>query len=269
MKLNTIKYLTLSLFFLVLSFWWVFIYSNNYIDTLHNNLYTVIYPLLSLFGGIIGLISAVKWGGYKSYIGKSIIFLSLGLFAQFFGQASYAYYIYILDLEPFPSIGDLGYFGSIIFYFFGALYLGVAMRTGKQLKEIKNIFLMFLVGLISFFVVYGFFLRHYSFDASDLLVSILNYAYPIGQSIYLAITVGIFLLSYNYAKGLMRVPVLLLLAALVTQFFADFMFLFQTNNESWYVGGINDFIYSIAYFLMGVGLLYIERALGNLRSENK
>lgn len=267
MNVNTIKYVGLSLIFLVLSIWWGFIYSNNYIDTIHNNLYTVTYPILSLLGSILGALSAIKWGGYKSYIGKSIIFLSLGLFSQFFGQFVYAYYIYILDTEAFPSVGDIGYFGSIVFYFFGAIYLGLAMGIGRQLKEFKNIFLIILVALVSFSIVYGFFLRNYIFDKSELLTSILNYAYPIGQSIYLALTVSILLLSFNYAKGLMRFPVLVLLFALTTQFFADFMFLFQTNNDSWYVGGVNDFIYSISYFLMGAGLLYIERALVKLKSK--
>lgn len=269
MNANTIKYFGLSGIFLALSLWWAFIYSNNYIDTAHNNLYTVTYPILSLLGSIVGIFSAVKWGAYKSYIGKSIIFLSLGLFAQFFGQAGYTYYIYILKVEPFPSVGDIGYFSSIVFYFFGALYLGLAMGLGRQLKEFKNIFLITIVAIASFSVVYGFFLRNYIFDKSDLLVSTLNYAYPLGQSLYLALTVSIFLLSYNYAKGLMRFPVIMLLFALATQFFADFMFLFQTNHESWYVGGINDFIYSVAYFLMGAGLLYIERALAKFRSKNK
>ena len=74
------------------------------------------YGLIALWGGIWGLITTLKWGSIRSIIGRAITMFALGLFAQEFGQLAYAYYILVLHIEvPYPSIGDVGYFGSVIF----------------------------------------------------------------------------------------------------------------------------------------------------------
>src|SRR3989344_8362340 len=112
------------IFFTGLTLWWITIWFRGLTSGIENNAFTLIYPFLSLIGGASGLIAAKKWGGFGSLLGRSISFFSIGLLAQFFGQASYAYYIYLAGVEvPYPSICDLGYFGSIGFYILGIIYL--------------------------------------------------------------------------------------------------------------------------------------------------
>src|SRR3989344_2173025 len=114
----------LSFFFLVLTIWWISIYARGLVEGPENNSFTLIYPLFSLVGSIAGLFVAEKWGGFKSLMGKVICTFSFGLLAQFLGQVLYAYYIYIQGIEvPYPSMGDIGYFGSVIFYIIASIYL--------------------------------------------------------------------------------------------------------------------------------------------------
>ena len=115
----------LSVFvFGITSIWWLTIYFRNLTEGQENNIYTLIYPALALIGGIIGCNAAQNWGGLKSSFGKAIYFLSFGLLAQFIGQAIYAYYIYVLHVEvPYPSFGDIGYFGSVLLYIVALFYL--------------------------------------------------------------------------------------------------------------------------------------------------
>lgn len=122
------------IFFALLSVWWISIYFRGLKDANENNYFTLIYPLMSLAGGLAGLFYSKKWGGFKSSLGTAISFFSFGILAQFMGQASYAYLIYIKGIEvPYPSIGDIGFFGSILFYIFAAYSLA-KMIGAKSLK---------------------------------------------------------------------------------------------------------------------------------------
>ena len=55
----------------------------------------------------------------------------------------------------------------------------------------------------------------------------------------------------------MKKPILFLIFALIFQFISDFTFLYQSNQGSWYVGGLNDYMYLLSYFLMTIALINI------------
>ncbi len=62
--------------------------------------------LVALVGAIIGYTGARKWGGFKTVLGKSLMFFSIGLFAQEAGQLIYTYYVYGANIQiPYPSWG--------------------------------------------------------------------------------------------------------------------------------------------------------------------
>lgn len=244
--------------FVPLSVWWVMIYARGLHEGLENNMYTLIYPLLSLLGGAIGHIVAQKWGGFKSIFGRAISFFSFGLFAQFFGQAMYAYYIYIQNIEvPYPSLGDVGYFGSVIFYILAVLALGKVIAIHTNLKSVSGKLWAFLIPLVGLIISYLFFLKGYVFDFSQPIKLVLDFGYPLGEALYISIAVLILILSRNVLGGMMRNPLRLLIFALVVQYISDFMFLYQANAGTWYVAGINDFLYSVSYMLLTLSLTYI------------
>jgi len=81
------------------------------------------YFVIPLWGSLWGFYIARKWGVLKSILGKLLLLFSFGLFLQTLGQNSYTYYDNFLHIVvPYPSLGDVFYFGCIIVYGY-AVYL--------------------------------------------------------------------------------------------------------------------------------------------------
>src|SRR5881392_3642318 len=101
-----------TLVFLVYLGWWL-----SFQHVVENQGLTVqwfggTYGVVALIGAIIGFFASRRWGGYKTLLGKSLMFFSLGLLAQEAGQLILTYYIYGSKIQiPYPSWGDVAYFG--------------------------------------------------------------------------------------------------------------------------------------------------------------
>ena len=255
-------------FYLVMTIWWISMFFRGLKGSNENNYFTLIYPLLSLMGGISGLIFANKWGGFKSYIGKTLSLFSFGLLAQFFGQAAYAYYIYIKGIDvPYPSIGDIGYFGSVIFYIWAACILAKLSGLTISFQSLKNKFIVLLIPLVVLVVSYFLFLQGYEFDFANKLKIFLDFGYPLGEAVYVSIAVIALLVSSNFLGGIMKKPIIFFILALIFQYFCDFVFLYQSNHSMWYVGGINDYMYFASYFLMTLALVDIGNTFNRIKNS--
>jgi hypothetical protein len=225
-------------------------------DTDQAELFSAIYGSLALFGGVSGLFISKKWGGRKSLIGKSVLFASLGLLAQELGQVTYSMYTYLWHQEiPYPSLGDIGYFGSVLFYILAAYFLIRATsvktdRSGWQSKILVTVLpLAILAGS------YIMFLKQYEFDFSQPLAVFLDFGYPLGQALYIALALLAFLLSRKYLGGVMRPVILAVLFSLILQYAADFVFLYQVSRDTWVTGGANELMYLVSYFAMTLSLI--------------
>ncbi len=255
-----------SFYFLILTIWWVSMYFRNLQEGPENNYFTLIYPFMSLLGGVMGLYVARKWGGFTSYLGKSISMFSFGLLAQFIGQAVYAYYIYVLGVDvPYPSWGDLGYFGSVVFYILGAIYLAKVSGFKFSFRSYRGKVISIIIPLLLLIISYLFFLKGYEYDWSDKLKIVLDFGYPLGQAIYVSIAILAFLMSRNLLGGFLKKPFIFFIAVLVFQYLSDFTFLYQASRGTWYVGGINDFMYFASYYLMTLALIYIGGVFKEIR----
>lgn len=256
-------------FLILLTVWWISIFYRNLETGIENNAFTLIYPWLSLFGGILGLFIAKKWGGFKSYLGSSLSFFSLGLLAQFFGQVCYAYNIYIRLIEvPYPSVGDIGYFGSVILYIIATYYLGQSAGAKFNLKNYKGRALAILIPALMLILSFSIFLKDYVPDSGQWMKTFLDFGYPLGQAIYVSFALLAFLLSRQMLGGIMRKPILFLIFALIIQYISDFTFLYQVNRNSWYVGGVNDYMYLVSYFFMTLSLIYIGNAFKIIQAKS-
>ena len=123
------------LVFLLFAVWWLAL---KWLDPSHvlYQVFSATYGVMALMGAIWGLTISKRWGGVSSVVGKALIFFSLGLFAQEFGQIVYSSYAFFLKVQiPYPSLGDLGYFGSIPLYFMGVYYLAKASGIRFSLKN--------------------------------------------------------------------------------------------------------------------------------------
>lgn len=237
--------------------WWITLnFSNATSEALQ--LWAAAYQIVAFFGACIGVVIAYHWGGHRSVIGRAILSFSVGLFLQCFGQTSYSFYIYYLNQSvPYPSVGDIGYFGSIFAYLYGALALARAAGVSISLKSYRGQLLAVLLPLLMLIISYVFFLRGYEFDGSAPLKTFLDFGYPFGQALYVSVALLGYLLSRNILGGMMRKPILVFIGALILQYFSDFTFLYQASQGTWYAGGINDALYLCAYLAMTLALLYV------------
>jgi hypothetical protein len=215
------------------------------------------YQLMAWFGVICGFYLAGLWGGWKSLVGRASLAFAFGLLAQSFGQSVFSYFFYKGINTPYPSIADVGFFGSIPFYIYGAFLLVKFYNTKKSLNSLKNFALIFIIPIGMLLISYFIFLNGYQFDWSQPLKIILDFGYPLGQSAYVSLAILAFLLSLSSLGGIMKKPTLLFIFSLVAQYVADYTFLYKSNNGTFVGGGIVDYLYLIAYFLMAVSLIQL------------
>lgn len=214
------------------------------------------YQIVAIFGAVVGLLAAKKWDGYKSLPGRAVTWFSIGLFLQSFGQSVYSYYNFFQNaVIPYPSLGDIGFMGSVIVYIIGAFTILKASGFQFTIRSYRKKLIAVVVPVILLISCYVFFLYGYVFDWPQPIKIFLDFAYPLGQAVYISIVLVAYLTSLNYSLGAMKYPLLLLLIALTFQYISDFTFLYQANAGTWHVGGINDFLYFISYSLMAFSLL--------------
>ncbi len=239
-----------------MSLWWFTIFIRVLKDGLENNIFTNIYGLMALYGSIFGFLISFRWGGSKSLMGRMFLAFSSGLFSQFLGQIFYIYYIYVLHIEvPYPSIGDLFFTLSVIFYIVGAIYLGRIVGAHFNMQSLKGKLRALLIPLMVLALSYWIFLKDIDYDWSKPLSVFFDFIYPFGQALYISIALVAYLFSRNMLGGIMKTPILLLIASLFTQYLGDFFFTYLTYKEAWYVGGIDDYLFFLSYSFMTFSIL--------------
>ncbi|MCE9585335.1 hypothetical protein K8Q94_01805 [Candidatus Nomurabacteria bacterium] len=271
MNKNQFKLVLSLVLFLVLFFTlsWLDLPLLNIFKSSNSELnWTDLYQVLALIGGIVGLIVSRSWGGYNSLIGRSIMFFSIGLFLQSLGQIIFSFYDLVLHVDvPYPSIADIGFFGSVLAYIYGVILLFKASGFKIYKKNIINHVFIYLTIILFLFLSYFFLIKNHYFDWNNYLKLFLDLAYPVGQSIYVSITFMVLFFSRNILGGVMKKPVLLLLVALIFQYLSDCIFLYQQNLGIWEVGGINDYFYCLSYALMTLALLYFGITFNKIKNS--
>ena len=268
-KANILK-IILIVFFIYFFAWWLILqyFTGNATSILF---WSNLYQLIALIGGISGIIvSKNLFYGMRSciLIEKSILFMSIGLLFQVFGQIVFGSYFFIYGVDiPYPSLADVGFFGSSLFYIRGLLYL--AGITGIRLKLIsfwhkKEVLLIPIVLLL---VSYFIFLDKYNFDWNYPMRIFLDFGYPFIEITYVTIALIILLYGKNLVGGIMNWPPLLL--AMFMQYSADFNFIYQVKNGTWVNGGYGDLLYLIAYFILAYSLIGLGLTFKNLIENNK
>ena len=256
-KNNKFLYRVTFALFITLTLWYLYIHHIGLGGTLTvRQIWGSSYQILAILGGITGLFVARTWG-YKSIFGKAILFFAIGLLLQSFGQTVDSFYNFFLNATiPYPSLGDVGFFGSVIAYIIASMYLLKATGISVSIKSVKGKLLAISVPLIILVACYFFFLQGYQFDWTNKLKIFLDFGYPLGQATYVSVALLSYLSSKNYFGGTLRLPFVFLVVALVFQYFSDFTFLYQANAGTWYVGGLNDYLYFVSYTIMTLALIY-------------
>lgn len=256
----------LAVLFIGFTLWWLALQFNLVVDYFQSQLFGALYGIVALFGALFGFGIAQKWGGVKSILGRAIFMFSLGLLAQEFGQLTYSYYTFFARIEiPYPSLGDVGYFGSIAFYIYGTLLLAKMAGVKVSLQSLRNKIQAVIVSAILLGYSYWVFLRSYKFDLSKPLTIFLDFGYPLGQAIYVSIAILAVFLSRGVLGGVMKYRILFVFFALLVQYLSDFTFLYQAHLQTAAPGGIVDYMYLCSYLLMSLAIL--ELRLSQVRAK--
>lgn len=219
--------------------------------------WAVSYQITALFGSIVGFLIARKWGGFQSTMGRAILMFSFGLLCQWFAQAAGNYYVWYIGTVPYPSLSDIGAFGALIFYALGVIFLAKTSGAHLSLRSYRGKLIAALVPLLFLSASFAFFVRSHEYDWSQPLITFLDIGYPLGEAFYVSMAILAYLLSQKVLGGVMKVPTLFFIAALITEFIADFLFLYHARSGDFVVGGFNDYLFVVAYSLMAISLIQL------------
>lgn len=260
MKINiksftNVTYLLVCALFIGLLFWRLFLIYYPFPDNTQIQVWAASYQIIAWCGAIFGLVLSKRWGGYSSVIGRASIAFSLGLLLQSFGQSIFSYYFYTGHSAPYPSLADVGFFGSIPFYAYGMFALAKASGAHMSLKSVANKIQVVIIPFIILGISYTMFLKGYVIDPSSPAKTFLDFGYPLGQAIYISIALLAYSLSRQMLGGIMRKAILFFIIALVVQYASDYTFLYQSSKGIFEGGGVVDFMYSVAYLCMSISLI--------------
>src|SRR3989344_3665206 len=249
--------LVLIVLYLGLVAFWSWIRIQGLTEGSINNAYGVLYPLISLIGGLYGIFVVSRiWGGLQSVMGRGVLFLSFGLLAEVFGQWAWSYYTMIQGVEvPYPSIADVGYFAIIPLYSYAMYNFAKASGIRFGLRTFFAKLQALLIPVIMVAAAYFFFLRDIQVDWSDPIRTFLDFGYPGLEPIAVSIGILTYSLSRNILGGIMRSKILYIIFALVFQFITDYTFLYQVGVGTYYNAGLVDLMYTTSFMIMAIGIL--------------
>lgn len=260
----------LTVVFLAYVAWWASFQSIVQDQGVSVQRFGATYGVVALIGAVVGFVAARRWGGFKTVMGRALMFYALGLLAQEAGQIIYTYYIYGAKIQiPYPSWGDLAYFGSVLLYIYATVLLAKAVGVRFSLKRKMYKLVTFLVFAAILTTSYWVFLHNHQYDTSHPLTVFLDFGYPMGQAIYISLAVTAYLLSRRMLGGVMRAGILIVILALFIQYIADFTFLYQSSRGTWLTGRWNDLTYLIAYFVLASAMVKFLLTYKNLRLNAK
>lgn len=255
-----------TLIFSALLIWWLYSFITS--EGENNLVWAAVYQVIAAIGAINGFIASARWGGVKSLLGRTALFFALGLSLQIFGQTAFSYYNLVREIDiPYPSIADIGYFGSIPLYILATTLLLKVSGGTIALRSLGNKTLSLLLPITMLMFSYLFFLRSYEFDWSQPLNIFLDFGYPLGQATYVSIVILTYILSRRYLGGMMKNSILIILFALLTQYVADYNFLYQAYHGTWVNGGYGDLLYFVSYFVLTIGLIQFGQVFKKIKES--
>jgi len=247
------------IYYSFLLLWWIKLLISGQRDGFENYLFGAAYPILALVGGVNGLFISRIYGGWSSIMGRGIIYLSLALLGQVFGQFIWTYYNVIAKVEvPYPSMADLGYISVIPFNILAMWSFAKAAGAKLSLQKLSGKIQAILIPLVLLIIAYALFLKDYQLDFSDPIRVFLDFAYPSGEAVYISLAILTYLLSRNLLGGIMRQKILFFIFAFTVQFLTDYTFLYSVSREFYYNGGVVDLMYATSFAIYSLALFNLK-----------
>lgn len=252
--------------FIAVILWQFFIIFTKIKETSLNFTFSLFYSIIPLGGSLLGFLNSHRWGGFASSVGRSVFFLSAGIFAWSIGNLIFSYYNIVLHIAiPYPSLADVFF---VLIYPFSLLGIANLFRVTGALFAVRKIsskFVLFfsplIVGLFLFYLLFVVARGGEIKYDGDLLKLFLDILFPIGSTLIIMFTIVIYRFSAKLLGGVFRMPIILILAGFVSNFLADFLFSYTTTTETYFVGMWVDVFYPTAFFLISFGLVLLDPRL--------
>ncbi|CAN5752815.1 hypothetical protein BH11PAT2_BH11PAT2_01830 [soil metagenome] len=263
-------------FYLFVCAWWALFFFTHRVQegdlTLGESLYQFALGLIPLVGGILGLLKSIRWGGFKSSVGRALLFVSLGAIAWGFGQMFWSLYYNILthvDI-PYPSLSDVGY--SLSFPFLALGLINLSKATGARFSfrhPAGKVFALFIIvaGIAAAYYLLIVVARGGTIDFSEGgLKLFFDIVYPMGDLAIFLSSLLIYGLSFKYLGGGYKLATLSIISGLLVLFVGDFTFSYTTTVGTYYNGHWVDLILPTAWMMIvfGVNAFDIKKINGTL-----
>ena len=211
--------------------------------------------LLCITGGIICIQRMQDWGGYKSRVGKVLLFYSIGFFAWGIGTSIWVYQGLFLDMAvPFPGWSDLAYVFINPAFITGFGLFGYITALGNQQNQTKQklyfYFIPICMALMTFYFITSFGRDDATTDGT--LAMFLNFYYTGGNIVTLIVLMLFGGTTFNYLGERLRLPFTLALSSIVASYIADTLYAYTTSTGTYANGGITDFFYASTLFLLSL-----------------
>ncbi len=202
-------------------------------------------PAYSIIPGVLvgfSIFLIVKLYQKKHFQSKPYLFFTIGISFWFISEQIWAFYKYVLDVNPFPSLGDLFFLGA---YPLIIVFLLISLKPVKKLLS-KKIWLL-AVSISLSFLISSIVLSYGNLEGGDDFETLVSLTFPIFTSaLLIPVIVGFSLLAKTHASF----PWMLLLFAFLIFSISDTYFLFSQLDETYYVGHPVDLMHLYSYILL-------------------
>lgn len=242
--------------------WWILLYIKFNGDTTFINtaVWPDVYNLMAIWGVWWGFKATQRLGAIKKILGRAMVFFTIGLLLQSFGQITFSIYFNFFGIEaPYPSLADIAYLGSPILYLIGLTTFSRALGVPRNVNNMRYGTIISLTGL-GIFVFSGLVIglgTTYAFDWNEPLRIVLDFAYPLVECLCLILIFAIILNQTRYPQ--LNRSLVIVGAALFMQYSADMLFTHLAAHDLWHGGSASELLYLIAYFLMASALVVLSK----------
>jgi hypothetical protein len=243
-------------------------------DVLNGEYLSVAYALVPVLAWLIWGPSTIRaWGGTRSYVGRAVLCLGLGLTSWAAGAVVWFYYDTCqmwfgpLDCgavakDPYPSLADAFYLGLVPFALVVLHSFARVLGLGKRhVAQFAGCFAVAALasgywGLPSTTILglhYGH--DYLVFDGASTAELIVGYGYVVSEGLMMSAALVIALNSVRIAGGYLRRPMIVVAACFAFLYFADFLFVWRDSTGDYDANGdFTELLYA-AYCLAGAWAL--------------
>jgi hypothetical protein len=224
------------------------------------NTYESLYLVMPLCGALFGVVRTLGRYGLSKRIPAPLILVCLALLLWSSGNMIWMYYKLVRKEElPYPSWADVSYFTHNLLWLVSVYIL--LNNLGVNVRRKLPLLWRFGGMLLGSLIVIMLFVRGWGLHSQDPLKFILDVSYPLISGFTVALVVlGLTNPSFKKLDNTMKRAIRILLLGIFLLFIADLSFnliITLPDNHPWayYNGAWPDFIYTTAFYVLGMGLL--------------